>query len=74
METNLLQKLSFKNLDDWEDDLLRRYPDPKTIASNKELLANRLAPCKPVLEHSPQAYKFFIELCPHSSVFIPPQL
>ena len=24
-----------KSLDDWEDDLLRRYPDPESIASNK---------------------------------------
>ena len=39
------------------------------MASSNELLARRLAPCKPVLEHSPHAYKFFIEVLPHSSVF-----
>ena len=45
-----------------------------TIASSNELLASRFAPCNPVLAHSPQAYRFLIDVLPHSSVFIPPQL
>src|SRR5699024_12117061 len=44
-----------------------------TIASSKELEANLLAPCKPVEEHSPQAYRFLILLDPFSSTKIPPQ-
>jgi inositol oxygenase len=30
LETGLL-----KNLDEWEEDLLRRYPDPESIAKGK---------------------------------------
>jgi hypothetical protein len=33
----------------------------KTNASNNELDANRLAPCNPVDEHSPQAYNLNID-------------
>jgi hypothetical protein len=42
-----------------------------TIASSSELLASLLAPCNPVHAHSPQAYKFRIDVLPHSSVLMP---
>jgi hypothetical protein len=34
-----------------------------------ELLAKRFAPCKPLMHNSPHAYKLFMLLLPHSSVF-----
>lgn len=35
MSTNSFEAVPLKSLDDWEDDLLRRYPDPETIATGK---------------------------------------
>jgi inositol oxygenase len=35
MSTHSFEAVPLKNLDEWEDDLLRRYPDPETIASAK---------------------------------------
>ena len=32
---NNLESVPLKNLDEWEDDLLRRYPDPESIAEGK---------------------------------------
>lgn len=45
---------------------------PKTIASDKELLASRLAPCTPVEETSPQANRRETVLSPFRSVLTPP--
>ena len=36
MLTNEMRKAPLNNLDQWEDDLLRRYPDPESIAKEKE--------------------------------------
>jgi len=35
MNTNRFEAVPLKNLDEWEDDLLRRYPDPDVIATAK---------------------------------------
>ena len=35
MNTNSFEAVPLKNLDEWEDDLLRRYPDPDTIVTAK---------------------------------------
>ena len=35
MNTNNFEAVPLKNLDEWEEDLLRRYPDPDTIATAK---------------------------------------
>lgn len=35
MSTDSFESVPLKNLDEWEDDLLRRYPDPETIATAK---------------------------------------
>ena len=35
MHTNKLEAVPLKNLDEWEEDLLRRYPDPDSIATAK---------------------------------------
>ena len=40
MENNVVAT-PLKSLDEWEDDLLRRYPDPETIAKEKETAAFR---------------------------------
>jgi inositol oxygenase len=32
---NQFEAVPLKNLDEWEDDLLRRYPDPESIATSK---------------------------------------
>ena len=48
--------------------------EANTAASSKELDANLLAPCKPVEEHSPTAYKLVIELLPQASTSIPPHI
>ena len=32
---NQFEAVPLKNLDEWEDDLLRRYPDPENIATSK---------------------------------------
>jgi inositol oxygenase len=41
MLTNDNVNAPLKSLDEWEDDLLRRYPDPQTIAKEKETEAYR---------------------------------
>jgi inositol oxygenase len=41
MSTHHFEAVSLKNLDDWEHDLLRRYPDPETIAKDKSTNAYR---------------------------------
>lgn len=35
MSTNSFEAVPLKNLDEWEEDLLRRYPDPDAIATSK---------------------------------------
>lgn len=35
METKTVLNAPLNNLDEWEDDLLRRYPDPESIATSK---------------------------------------
>jgi hypothetical protein len=45
-----------------------------TKHSSKELLAILFAPCKPVNEVSPMAYKLARSVWPFLSTFIPPQL
>ena len=35
MNTNSFESVPLKNLDEWEEDLLRRYPDPDSIATSK---------------------------------------
>jgi inositol oxygenase len=35
MNTNSFEAVPLKNLDEWEEDLLRRYPDPDTITTTK---------------------------------------
>jgi inositol oxygenase len=35
MIANSFEAVPLKNLDEWEEDLLRRYPDPESIASAK---------------------------------------
>ena len=35
MSAHSFEAVPLKNLDEWEDDLIRRYPDPETIASAK---------------------------------------
>ena len=35
MSTNSFEAVPLKNLDEWEEDLLRRYPDPEAIATAK---------------------------------------
>jgi len=41
MSTNNFEAVPLKNLDDWENDLLRRYPDPDMIAAEKKTDAYR---------------------------------
>jgi inositol oxygenase len=36
MSSTSFEAVPLKNLDEWEDDLLRRYPDPETIATAKK--------------------------------------
>ena len=35
MSTNSFEAVPLKSLDEWEEDLLRRYPDPDAIATAK---------------------------------------
>lgn len=35
MSTNNVNNAPLASLDEWEDDLLKRYPDPETIATSK---------------------------------------
>src|SRR5947209_7625465 len=44
----------------------------QTSASRRELLARRLAPCKPVQATSPTAYRPAISVRPSMSVMTPP--
>jgi inositol oxygenase len=41
MSTNSFEAVPLKNLDEWEEDLLRRYPDPEAIATAKTTEAYR---------------------------------
>ena len=36
MNTNNYEAVPLKNLDEWEEDLLRRYPDPESIVTGKK--------------------------------------
>ena len=36
METKTTETRTFQSLEDWEQDLLRRYPDPETIVADKQ--------------------------------------
>ena len=45
---------------------------PKTNPSNNELLASRLAPCTPVQETSPTAYRLSTVVWPYVSTITPP--
>ena len=46
----------------------------KTTASSSELLANLFAPCTPVHETSPYAYRLLMLVLPFKSTRIPPHL
>ncbi|MEP6750452.1 MAG: inositol oxygenase family protein [Bacteroidota bacterium] len=69
MSTNNFEAVSLKNLDDWENDLLRRYPDPETIAADKKTdeYRNYDAPERDTvkefyrLNHTHQSYSFVQE-------------
>ncbi|MFM2363479.1 MAG: hypothetical protein RLZZ316_2381 [Bacteroidota bacterium] len=41
MSSNSFEAVPLQNLDEWEDDLLRRYPDPEKIAAAKDAEAYR---------------------------------
>lgn len=69
MSTNNFEAVPLKNLDEWEEDLLRRYPDPDTIVTGKKTDAyrNYEAPGKDTvkefyrLNHIYQTYAFVQE-------------
>jgi len=66
MNTPHFEAVSLKNLDDWENDLLRRYPDPEAIAKDKatEAYRNYEEPARDTvkefyrLNHTYQTYDF----------------
>ena len=41
MSTNSFEAVPLKSLDEWEEDVLRRYPDPEAIVTNKSTEAYR---------------------------------
>ena len=61
-ETNPLQ-----SLDEWEDDVLERYPDPETVNKSREEFRNYEAPVRDTvkefyrLNHQYQTYDFVKE-------------
>jgi inositol oxygenase len=65
---NKMEKSPLNNLDEWEDDLLRRYPDPESIAEGKltEEYRNYDTPQRDTvkefyrLNHTYQTYDFVI--------------
>src|SRR6478609_2440736 len=67
--TNSSEATPLKNLDEWEEDLLRRYPDPETIAKGKatEAYRNYEAPARDTvrefykLNHTYQTYDFVMK-------------
>jgi inositol oxygenase len=67
--TNSSEATPLKNLDEWEEDLLRRYPDPETIANGKatEAYRNYEAPARDTvrefykLNHTYQTYDFVMK-------------
>ena len=69
MNTNSFEAVPLKNLDEWEEDLLRRYPDPETIATAKttEEYRNYDSPERDTvkefyrLNHTYQTYDFVIK-------------
>jgi inositol oxygenase len=69
MSTNNFEAVPLKNLDEWEDDLLRRYPDPDTIVAGKttEEFRNYENPERDTvrefyrLNHKYQAYDFVMQ-------------
>lgn len=66
MSQNKFAQTPLKNLDEWEDDLLRRYPDPQTIATTRATgeYRNYEAPARDTvkefyrLNHKYQTYDF----------------
>jgi inositol oxygenase len=69
MSKNDFNTMPLANIDEWEDDILRRYPDPETIASskNKEEYRNYEAPARDTvkefyrLNHQYQTFDFVQE-------------
>ena len=69
MSTNSFEAVPLKSLDEWEDDLLRRYPEPNAIATGKttEEFRNYEAPERDTvrefyrLNHKYQTYDFVME-------------
>lgn len=69
MQSNNPDKLPLTSLDEWEDDLLRRYPDPETIVQGKttEEYRNYEEPARDTvrefyrLNHEFQTYDFVME-------------
>ena len=67
--TNSPEATPLKNLDEWEEDLLRRYPDPETIATGKatEAYRNYESPERDTvrefyrLNHTYQTYDFVMK-------------
>lgn len=66
---NKIEATPLKNLDEWEDDVLRRYPDPESIATAKKTdeYRNYEAPVRDTvkefyrLNHTYQTYNFVQE-------------
>ncbi|MFT3935411.1 MAG: inositol oxygenase family protein [Chitinophagaceae bacterium] len=69
MNTNNVEALPLKSLDEWEEDVLRRYPDPESIAKDKstEEYRNYETPQRDTvkefyrLNHTYQTYEFVQE-------------
>ncbi|TWI78330.1 inositol oxygenase [Lacibacter cauensis] len=69
MSKNNFEAVPLNNLDEWEDDLLRRYPDPEAIATGKatEEYRNYQEPARDTvkefyrLNHTYQTYAFVQE-------------
>jgi inositol oxygenase len=66
---NKMESVPLKNLDEWEDDLLRRYPNPEEIATSKstEEYRNYEEPARDTvkefyrLNHTYQTYDFVLK-------------
>jgi inositol oxygenase len=69
MDTNNFEAVPLKNLEEWEDDLIRRYPDPESIttAKTKEEYRNYEEPGRDTvkefyrLNHKYQTYDFVMK-------------
>ena len=69
MQSNINEINPLNNLDEWEEDLIKRYPDPSTISNSKntESYRNYDEPSRDTvkefykLNHTHQTYEFVIE-------------